>query len=93
MRKAVANDIKLYSEIFYIDEFIPEQSSKQNSWPSLLIPPFILLHMLELLCSRHADTMRLQRVLDHIQVLVDHDQGGMVLVSLRDISWEILGIC
>nr|XP_034333388.1 uncharacterized protein LOC117691415 [Crassostrea gigas] len=94
MRQAVARDIKLYSDIFYINELIPEQqSSKQNSQPILNIPPLVLLYMLELLCSTHVDTLRAQRALDDLQVLVHHDQGQLIPADLRDISWEILGIC
>ncbi|XP_052708191.1 uncharacterized protein LOC128183278 [Crassostrea angulata] len=94
MRQTVAQDIQLYNDIFYINEIIPEQqSSKQNNEPSLYIPPLVLLYMLEFLCSRHVDTMRAQRALDDLQALVHHDQGQLVPVELRDISWEILGIC
>ena len=42
---------------------------------------------------RQVDTMRAQAALDHLQVLVHHDQGILVPVAFRDISWEILGIC
>nr|XP_034333389.1 uncharacterized protein LOC117691416 [Crassostrea gigas] len=94
MRQAVAQDIKLYDDIFYINELMPEQqSNKQNSCPILYIPPLVLLYMLEFLCSRHVDTLRAQRALDDLQVLVHHDQGQNIPVRLRDISWEILGIC
>eukprot|EP00105_Crassostrea_gigas_P009475 XP_011424439.1 PREDICTED: uncharacterized protein LOC105326238 [Crassostrea gigas] len=94
MRQAVAQDIKLYNDIFYINELIPEQqSSEQNYVPVLIIPPHVLLYMLEFLCSRHVDTMRAQRSLDDLQVLVHRDQGVLIPVHLRDISWEILGIC
>eukprot|EP00105_Crassostrea_gigas_P020288 XP_011439031.1 PREDICTED: uncharacterized protein LOC105336423 [Crassostrea gigas] len=94
MRQAVAQDIKLDHEIFYINELIPEQqSSEQNNVPSLIIPPHVLLYMLEFLCSRHVDTLRAQRTLDDLKVLVHHDQGQLIPVRLRDISWEILGIC
>ncbi|XP_011415117.2 uncharacterized protein [Magallana gigas] len=94
MRQAVAQDIKLHNDIFYISELIPEQqSNKQNNEHILYIPPLVLLYMLELLCSRHVDTMRAQRTLDDLQVLVHHDMGELVPVDLRDISWEILGIC
>eukprot|EP00105_Crassostrea_gigas_P003596 XP_011416501.2 PREDICTED: uncharacterized protein LOC105320313 isoform X1 [Crassostrea gigas] len=94
MRQAVAQDICLNNSIFYINELMQEQQcSKQNSWPKLNIPPLILLHMLDFLCSRHVDTIRAQRALDDLQVLVHHDQGQLVPAYLRDISWEILGIC
>ena len=37
--------------------------------------------------------MRAQAALYDLQVLVHHDQAVLVNVTLRDISWEILGIC
>eukprot|EP00105_Crassostrea_gigas_P035048 XP_019919196.1 PREDICTED: uncharacterized protein LOC105319340 isoform X2 [Crassostrea gigas] len=94
MRQAVARNITLDNDIFYIDELIPEQqSSNQNNNPILHIPPLVLLYMLDFLCSRHVDTLRAQRALDDLQILVHHDQGQLIPVHLRDISWEILGIC
>ncbi|XP_078326310.1 uncharacterized protein LOC144622904 isoform X1 [Crassostrea virginica] len=94
MRHAVAQDIKLWKNICYIDELILEQQScSLNGGSYLYIPPFILLHMLEFLCCRHAEPRRAQAALDDLQVLVHHDQGVLVPVHLRDIFWEILGIC
>nr|XP_022346230.1 uncharacterized protein LOC111138508 [Crassostrea virginica] len=94
MRNAVAYDIILYNNICYINELTPEQqSSSLNCWDSLDIPPLVLLHMLEFLCCRHVDPMRAQAALDDLQVLVHLDQGVFIPVPLRDISWEILGIC
>ncbi|XP_065927919.1 uncharacterized protein [Magallana gigas] len=98
MRQAVAQDIGLNNGVFYINELMQEQQcseqcSEQNSWPVLYIPPLILLHMLDFLCLRYVDTIRAQRALNDLQALVHHDQGLLVHVRLRDISWEILGIC
>lgn len=94
MRTAVAQNITLGSDISYINELIQEQQSCiQNSWAELIIPPLVLLYMLEFLSSRHIDTIRAQRALDDLQVLVHHDQGELIPAHLRDISWEILGIC
>ena len=93
MRHTVA-EIKLLNMICYFSELTPEQQSGMQSYVTfLLIPPFVLLHMLEFLCYRHVDTMRAQAALDDLQVLVHHDQDVFVNVFLRDISWEILGIC
>ena len=93
MRQTVA-EIKLLNMICYISELTPEQQSgMQNYVTFLLIPPFVLLHMLEFLCYRHVDPMRAQAALDDLQVLVHHDHGVFVPVVHRDISWEILGIC
>ena len=52
-----------------------------------------MLHMLEFLCCRQVDPTRAQAALYDLQVLVHHDQGVLVNAALRDISWEILGIC
>uniref|UniRef100_K1R280 Uncharacterized protein C3orf59-like protein n=1 Tax=Magallana gigas TaxID=29159 RepID=K1R280_MAGGI len=94
MRKAVACDIYLINTICYISELIPEQQSAlQNRETILFIPVFVMLHFLEFLCYRHTDTTLSQAALDKLQVLVHHDQGLYVPDELRDISWEILGIC
>ena len=94
MRHTVAYDIKLNNFNSYINELVLEQQTAlQNRLTALLIPPFILLHMLEFLCCRHVDPMRAQAVLDDLQVLVQNDLGVLVPEQLRDISWEILGIC
>ena len=94
MREAVVHHIKLRNSICYINELSPEQQSAQETnRGALFIPPYILLHMLEFLCYRHVDPIRAQAALDDLQVLVHHDQGVLVPVELRDISWEILGIC
>jgi hypothetical protein len=91
---AVTWDIKLHNKIIYINELMTEQMiSLQNNTPTLHIPPLVVLYMLEFLCYRHIDTMRAQTALTDLQVLVHHDQGQYVDVELRDISWQILGIC
>ncbi|XP_078321827.1 uncharacterized protein LOC111111556 [Crassostrea virginica] len=94
MRHAVVDDIKLDNPINCINELLLEQqTSMQNITFGLTIPPLVLLHMLEFLCCRHVDPMRAQVALDDLQVLVHHDRGVLVSLFLRDISWEILGIC
>nr|XP_022298625.1 uncharacterized protein LOC111107635 [Crassostrea virginica] len=94
MRHAVAYNIMLNHHICYINELTPEQqSSSLNHMKFSIIPLYLLLHMLEFLCCRHVDPVRAQAALDDLQVLVHHDQGLSVRVKLRDISWEILGIC
>ena len=94
IRHTVAYVIKLDNAICYINKLEPEQQfSSLNHRNSLFIPLFMLLHMLEFLCCRHVDPMRAQSALDDLQVLVHHDRGMFVPVHLKDISWEILGIC
>ena len=94
MRQAVAVNINLKKRICYINELTLEQQCNQQYLEDILfIPLFVVLHFVEFLCHRHIDTSLAQAALDDLQVLVHHDQGVFVPVHLRDISWEILGIC
>ncbi|XP_061182377.1 uncharacterized protein LOC133190707 [Saccostrea echinata] len=94
MRQAVAWNITICNQIHYISELIPEQQSCLQSHIFLInVPPVILLYMLEILCYRHVDTMRAQTALDDLQTLVHNDKGELIDLKLRDISWQILGIC
>ncbi|XP_062576304.1 uncharacterized protein LOC134238205 [Saccostrea cucullata] len=94
MKQTVAWNIGLENIIHYINELIPEQQfAYQNNHPKLIVPPFILLYMLEILCYRHVDTMRVQTALEDLQTLVHYDQGELIDLEQRDISWQILGIC
>ncbi|XP_062591790.1 uncharacterized protein LOC134253291 [Saccostrea cucullata] len=94
MRQAVAGIVKLNNDIHYISELIPEQQSAlKNHWSLLHVPPFILLYMLEIFCYRQVDTIRAQSALDNLQTLVHYDQGQIITLLSRDISWQILGIC
>ncbi|XP_048751195.2 uncharacterized protein LOC125662893 [Ostrea edulis] len=94
MTQTVAGIIPLENEICYIDELTPEQrSSSRNGKILLHVPPFVLLHMLEVLCYRHVEPMKVKTALENLQSLVTCDQGVFVPRHVRDISWEILGIC
>jgi hypothetical protein len=93
-RHAMTWDIKFNNDIVYINELMIEQMlSLENDTKTLCIPPLIVIHMLEFLCFRHLDMMRAQTALNDLQVLLYRDQGVYVDVELRDISWQILGIC
>ncbi|XP_061166185.1 uncharacterized protein LOC133175079 [Saccostrea echinata] len=93
-RQAVMWDIKLNNRIHYISELIPEQQfALQNNFLVLFIPRLILFYMLEILCYRHVDTMRVQTALDDLQTLVHYDQGQHFPSEYRHVSWQILGIC
>ncbi|XP_048765115.2 uncharacterized protein LOC125672957 [Ostrea edulis] len=51
LRHSVAWNIKLHNRIIYINELMTEQSfSLQNRFPHMVIPPLVVLHMLEFLC-------------------------------------------
>ncbi|XP_048751605.2 uncharacterized protein LOC125663360 [Ostrea edulis] len=95
MRKAVVRNIKLFSEYIYIDELLLEQTvSYRNGWPALIIPPLVMLHMLSVLNHhRLRHTLESHQALQNLQTLLLYDVGVHVPVPLRDISYQILGIC
>ncbi|XP_078337562.1 uncharacterized protein LOC144626698 [Crassostrea virginica] len=95
MRKCLICDIKLHNEYAYIDELVPEQeANKADGAGSLFIPPLVMLHMLFVL-THHGlgDTVRSQQSLQDLHALLLYDDGTHVPEDLRDISWQILGIC
>lgn len=48
---------------------------------------------LQYLCSRHADTEKTLDILREFQALLESDHSVYVPSVLKDISWELLGIC
>ena len=93
IRQVLPLHIKLHNICVFNELTLEQQSALQSNLSMLFIPPFILLHMLEFLCCRHVNPMRAHGALYDLQDLVHHDQGVLVNVAFRDISWEILGIC
>ncbi|XP_062575215.1 uncharacterized protein LOC134237139 [Saccostrea cucullata] len=94
MRHAVAWNIKLHNKMPYISELIPEhQSSLRNDIPSLMVPPFILLNMLEILCYNHTDPMKAQKNLYILKINLLLDEGYRISTDVSNIAWHILGMC
>ncbi|XP_061167202.1 uncharacterized protein LOC133176047 [Saccostrea echinata] len=96
IRKALAKDVTLHNDIIniYINELVPEQQNcMQNNETLVSIPPFVLLHMLEVLCYKHIDIRRAHTALYDLQVLVQYNREGYIDDAYKDISWQILGIC
>ncbi|XP_048750943.2 uncharacterized protein LOC125662682 [Ostrea edulis] len=95
MRKAVVSDIKLKSDYTYIDELLLEQTvSYRNGRSALYIPPLVMLHMLSVLNHhRLHHTLESHQALQNLQTLLLNDVGVHVPEQLRDISYQILGIC
>ncbi|XP_078337019.1 uncharacterized protein LOC144626591 [Crassostrea virginica] len=77
------------------DELVPEQeANKADGVGLLIIPPFVMLHMLFVLTHhRLGDTVRSQQSLQDLYTLMLYDDGTHVPEDVRDISWQILGIC
>ncbi|XP_062576625.1 uncharacterized protein LOC134238515 [Saccostrea cucullata] len=89
MREGMAGQIMLFKDIGYINELLIEQSESLHQ--VLQIPPFALIHMLEILCYIHVDSTRVQTALNDLRNRIQNNIIEGVLY--RDISWQILGIC
>jgi hypothetical protein len=86
MKTAWVDDVTLDSKVHFIDELLLEQEvSKQNGKPLLHISPFVLTEML-LVLSHY-------RLGNRSQTLLLYDDGRYVPLLLRNLSWQILGIC
>ena len=95
LRKCLISYITFYNKYVYIDELVPEQeANKADGIAILTIPPFVMLHMLFILTHhRLGDTVRSQQYLKDLHTLLLYDNGTHVPKDLRDISWQVLGIC
>ena len=95
MKKCLISDIQMHNEYVYIDELIPEQKADKIYGAGVLfIPPFVMLHMLFVLNHhRLGDTVKSQQSLQNLHTLLLSDDKTRVPMHLRDISWQILGIC
>lgn len=86
--------LKLYNTVIYMNELVKEQEhSLKFPCSMLIIPPYVLLLMLEFLCQRYFDKKKAQAALDKLFVVVHCDEGMYIVEDLEDISWQILGIC
>ncbi|XP_061190188.1 uncharacterized protein LOC133198050 [Saccostrea echinata] len=94
-RRAKVDTITLEGKYTFIDELVLEQKvSNKNRFGVLFIPPLVMLHMLFILNHhRLRDTVRSQQSLQILQTLLLQDNNVYVPNFLRDISWQILGIC
>ena len=95
IRKAVSADIYLHNRYIYIDELVPEQTANTlANHDALRIPSFVMLHLLFVLNHhRMGNTVRARRHVKSLQSLLLQDSDVRVQSNLRDISWQILGIC
>ncbi|XP_062591694.1 uncharacterized protein LOC134253198 [Saccostrea cucullata] len=93
-RRVVVLDTRLHHKLNYIDELELEQKiNNENGLATLQIPPLVMLHML-LILNHHrlGDTVRSQQSLQDLRTLLLYDEVN-VPIHIRDISWQILGIC
>ncbi|XP_048746396.2 uncharacterized protein LOC125658966 [Ostrea edulis] len=95
MKTAWVHNVKLGNEIQYIDELISEQeASKQIARDALYIPPLVLTDMLLVLSHyKLGDISQCLQSLTNLQTLLFYDDGRCIRLQVRDLSWQILGIC
>ncbi|XP_056015570.1 uncharacterized protein LOC125674082 [Ostrea edulis] len=95
MKTAWVDDVRLDNGLHIIKELILEQEvSKQNGTLVLIISPFVLTDMLSVLCNyRLSNISQYLQSLTDLQTLLISDDGRYVPLHIRDLSWQILGIC
>ena len=88
-------DIILYIEHVYINELVPELIvNKTDGNACLCIPPLVMLHMLFVLNHHKLGNSDMsQKSVQKFYNLMLHDDETYVPKNLRDISWQMLGIC
>ncbi|XP_062612491.1 uncharacterized protein LOC134274250 [Saccostrea cucullata] len=95
MKKTWVNDVELSVNIPCIEELCLEQFvSQQNGETFLIVSPFVMVEMLSVLSHyRLGNISQSLQSLTDLQTLLLYDDGRYVPLYLRDISWQILGIC
>ncbi|XP_065929819.1 uncharacterized protein [Magallana gigas] len=95
MKKVWAFDVWLQEDVYYIQELVLEQrTGKENDENILYISPYVLTDMLSVLCNyRLGNRSQCLQSLTDLETLLLYDDGSYVSLELRDISWQILGIC
>jgi hypothetical protein len=97
MKTAWVDNVLLDKEVRYIDELILEQeASKQCLDDPLFIPPFVVTHMLLVLSHyRLGNRSQCLQNLTSLKtmLLYAYDDERYVRSVMRDLSWQILGIC
>lgn len=94
MREVVIWNIKFYNFIFYILELRLEQVvSKEENLVIFNILFVVMVLFFQYFCSRYVDIEKIFDILREFQVLFESDYFVYVFLVLKDIFWELLGIC
>lgn len=94
MREVVIWNIKFYNFIFYIQELRLEQVvSKEENLVIFNILFVVMVLFFQYFCSRYFDIEKIFDILREFQVLLESDYFVYVFLVLKDIFWELLGIC
>ncbi|XP_052683591.1 uncharacterized protein LOC128163940 [Crassostrea angulata] len=95
MKKAWVCDVCLTKDVHYIQELVLEQrEGADNGMYPLQISPYVMADMLSVLCNyRLGNRSQCLQSLTELQTLLLYDDGSYVPLNIRDLSWQILGIC
>jgi hypothetical protein len=86
-------DVVIYCTICVKEFELEHGVAVKNNVYSLEIPPRVMLHTLEIFCYNRIDPVKRQEALHQLYFLVHFDKEKHVPKNLRDISFELLGIC
>lgn len=92
MKIAWADSIYLRTVMYYIQElFLEQKSGAELGIDDFLVPPAVLSNMLSVLCNyRLGNQSQYLQSLTDLQTLLHFEY---IPFHLRDLSWQILGIC
>lgn len=95
MKKAWIDNIHINCQLVYLFDFYEEQRVRRKHGRYLMfISPFVLVHMLRGLSHFKLGYVSpcLESLIDLRQLLLT-DDGTTVPLEIRDMSWQLLGIC
>lgn len=90
MKKAASMDLMFPKRCMLIQELTLEKTVTTQL--ALCISPYIMTLMMLIVCN-HDNSQKQQEVLRELYILVHNEDERYIDKSLRDISWQILGIC
>eukprot|EP00105_Crassostrea_gigas_P039396 XP_019923544.1 PREDICTED: uncharacterized protein LOC109618965 [Crassostrea gigas] len=95
MKKAWIDNIHINCQLVYLFDFYEEQRVRRKHGRYLMfISPFVLVHMLRGLSHFKLGYVSpcLESLIDLRQLLLT-DDGTTVPLEIRDMSWQLLGVC
>ncbi|XP_052700626.1 uncharacterized protein LOC128177798 [Crassostrea angulata] len=95
MMRDLLNHVRLHNDVYYIQELdLERRVSQENGTLISHISPFVLTEMLSVFCNyRLGNRSQCLQSLTDLQTLLLYDDWRYVPLYIRDLSWQILGIC
>lgn len=95
INRAWIDSIYINCQLMYLAEFYEEQRvCRKHERYLMFISPFVLVYMLcGLSLYKLGNMSQCLKSMTHLQTLLLTDDGTAVPLEIRDMSWQLLGIC